>query len=1107
MSDKQKVVQETNGALIKEPQQNRQRQHDQGAKSDSEPNNHRRHSLFVSSDCNGSHMAYTEELTNARPHHNQTQGAQQQQQQQLLPQVVGNDLKNLNDSRTNVCEQQHEQQQQHQVQQQQQRCASSSTINDNARDQLMDQSSCSPVTQIYNKIVDDIETYALPIEPDQFDRHHLHHHQHALHVHNAHLTDRGVQSMDLVESPNEDEEEATLNGHLRGNHLGDAIKVEQDREMDLGRSNQADHSTVDLVSCDLFSEMDHDNGGEVGASSDGHLHEHVVDESTQSHNDILLTDFNASSSNQSNEITQSSIGHNHHHHHHHHHHHQMNNDDDDLRNLMMDDLGNSNEEDCVAATTTATSSLFVDTNPMELFSFKQYSFESRHLGSSSNGNHHNQLDVKSTTSETDALNRLSPMAPMVPRCNSTDNALQRMDQQHHHHQYDYHQYHHLSNTYLNSSGCDTGGRVQVGGVSSVGDSLLPMFSEFSHNHGLNQIHHNNLVSDHHHHQQQQQQQHHQQQQPHHHLGQMNPNSHALISGAVNQQLRGDSFDLHRSVTNSNSTSCSPSPSTSSLLTTSGLSCSGASADRCQQHPLATRSNELNRLSFHQCSTSNSSPKSTDSAMMKQPPLQQRQHSEQRETNNCALNSLLPKALSLDGSDLSASHASSGQLIARHHLHHSHHHHHHNLNHSNQYYSGRNHAIHPHQSQDQRGLGSPLVGAPAIYCERQQTSASSVASPQQANQNLLVANASSQSASDGGDQANGYHQQFTSAINQFQMASSITPQHMCTTSNASATTAAAAATATTSSSRSQFSSQRPSVPSLSACSPVTSLLGAYPSDTTNRVFVPGSSGLSLQHRSGSVSAAPEQSAGASKGACGAFPQRHSYQAIGSIDDATICVKDRPSGGTMTRLVPILDYVPNWSNCSGGTKVLLIGNWTIVESMLANDSGASSTGPTSKGLLFTDDMRQVQICEEKFYAMFGETLVPALKIQDNVLRCYAPQSEPGFVALRVIYRNATVSEQVLFEMRATSVSPSLTSSTSASATDCQASEKQLLSAAVVTAATDTSAAAVVSSQADSLGDGGSSSSSCSNSSKTLVTSADSANKRPQLQACGNSNEIGN
>ena len=640
----------------------------------------------------------------------------------------------------------------------------------------MDQSPCSPVTQIYNKIVDDIETYALPLEPNQFDSNHHHHHHHDHHHHHHHgislSSSLPIQPMDIGDK--QDNRQASHHNHH--NNQQQRVNALQHQNQSQGLSSQEQetgitnvqyigrHDTndlnhdqsdcsVDLTSCDLFgdcdlSEMERGNGRDTSVESGNN-------------SNLLLTEFNLTGNrnNQSvNDDFGSSVV-------------DTLRNADDLRDLMIGMPAPGNE---LGGHTDQNSNLIVDSNSLDLFNFKPSSCEPT------------QLDVKSTTSDTDTMNRLSPMAPLVPRCNSTDNAMQpsqRLDQYQHH----------LSSHFL---------------TNAPQDALINnTFGEYNHN----------------------------------------VNSHRSTANSTDP---------------SNSTSCSPSPSSSSLVTTG--------------HPSSTRSAYLDGSS--QCSTGSSS-----NSFIKLP-LQQRQKSEQKEPSNNVLNSLLPKALSLDGSDLS------------------------NSNHL-------------------RGTSSPLVGSfgnrgdTARHCRNL------------CHQNLLPIPPGSASSSEHHHSGNHYY-------------------------------------------------QRPSAPSLSP--------SAIPIESSNKMLV---SGQAISYRSGSVLAS---------NIC--------QQQIGTME----CVKLQQATVTSGRLLPILDYVPNWSISTGGTKILLIGNWTGLVSdkqQLGNKEGTVETG-------------------SGFFAVFDDLAVPATLIQDNVLRCHAPARAPGFITLKVLYMNLIVSEQVLFEMRApVSCVPSLADSSMA------------------------------------------------------------------------------
>lgn len=132
-------------------------------------------------------------------------------------------------------------------------------------------------------------------------------------------------------------------------------------------------------------------------------------------------------------------------------------------------------------------------------------------------------------------------------------------------------------------------------------------------------------------------------------------------------------------------------------------------------------------------------------------------------------------------------------------------------------------------------------------------------------------------------------------------------------------------------------------------------------------------------------------------------------------------------THSRTLPILDYVPNWSPSSGGTKVLLIGNW---KSLLED----SSLAPTKSVHEFDGNA----IDSNAFGVLFGDLLVPATLIQDNVIRCYSPRHELGYKALKVLYKDLIVSEQVLFEIRPSVMPPNSSSSSGGSGPTVQTSE---------------------------------------------------------------------
>jgi len=796
--------------------------------------------------------------------------------------VIDDDLKTFNDSSVSLNDR-------------------TTPMNEGVRDPLMDQSSCSPVTQIYNKIVDDIETYALPIEPNEYDHHHHHHHHH----------DHGIQSMDLVDSslnedpsnspsnlgqngvsitPKQEAPDMLTNSRIGQQEIGNQNSlpvgsIEQRRGTDFDElelnHDQSDCSAADLVTCDLFGEMDHDDVvNHHGGVVNGH-----------DNDDMILSDFNLpGSENVSAHMNDHTLQQN------------SNSDHDDIRSLMM---GISCPDSVNNGTVVGgTSNLLMDAGcSMDLFNFKTFSFEQKH--------HHNRLEVKSTTSETDTLSRLSPLASLVPRCNSTDNAiqstLQRMD-----HQHSQYQQHHLSQNYIEG-----------------GSQVLALDDSFQNfHHQANNILYNNQ-----------------------HDG---DSRNKLVN---NSQYKSVTTSTNPS---NNSTSCSPSPSSSSLFT-SGFSSANGGTDSNHQtsdaggHRSASGSNDLDRAQHQHYSSC-----STNSTFMKLP-LQQRQHSEQKEPSNSVLNSLLPKALSLDGSELSTTGFQYNPILG-------------------QRGQGEEHKIAQQALNHDHNLGnlvtSPLVGSHVGSSQQYEPSVLN-----QHNQNLLV----STSGDNNGLHQHQQQQQQQQHCNNGQQQISLTPEHVCGQRSMN--------------SRNHMF-QRPSVPSLS--SNIGDGLGVnFQSDqSTNRNFL-----AINQNRSSSIGA---QGAG----------QLNLLQHFGSntmeysrIQHQSITVN--------SRLLPILDYVPNWALRAGGTKVLIIGDWSNIIGHI--DGGSPSllslnNNPNKiHAHLFSDDMRQMHGSDDMFYVIFGETLVPATLIQSNILRCYSPNHRPGSIGLKVVYRSTIVSEQVLFEIR--------------------------------------------------------------------------------------------
>lgn len=150
------------------------------------------------------------------------------------------------------------------------------------------------------------------------------------------------------------------------------------------------------------------------------------------------------------------------------------------------------------------------------------------------------------------------------------------------------------------------------------------------------------------------------------------------------------------------------------------------------------------------------------------------------------------------------------------------------------------------------------------------------------------------------------------------------------------------------------------------------------------------------------------------------------ALMMFNSVELCPGDGIDG---TSLLPILDYVPNWCSVTGGAKVLIIGHWNnLLEKNEAsgsvdgnNNSSNEETKSNQKSSSNSSEDPKMQ-----FSVMFDDILVPATLIQDNVLKCHAPNRRQGFITLEVLHRDRIVSEQVLFEMRQTDSSSSSSSS---------------------------------------------------------------------------------
>lgn len=183
------------------------------------------------------------------------------------------------------------------------------------------------------------------------------------------------------------------------------------------------------------------------------------------------------------------------------------------------------------------------------------------------------------------------------------------------------------------------------------------------------------------------------------------------------------------------------------------------------------------------------------------------------------------------------------------------------------------------------------------------------------------------------------------------------------------------------------------------------------------------------------------------------QQHQLMIAQSPMECSSNSSSKPSVQSTT-ILPILDYVPNWCSTTGGVKVLIVGNWSSLLPSSSSSSLSSTTSSTINSNISGEQhhyhQQHQQLCANsngggggvggrggsgsgsssgtsssgtveqegsggEFFALFHDLLVPATLIQDNVLRCYAPSHEQGFITLKVLYRGQVVSEEVLFEMR--------------------------------------------------------------------------------------------
>lgn len=657
----------------------------------------------------------------------------------------------------------------------------------------IEQNPCSPVTQIYNKIVDDIETYALPLEPNQFNSGH-HHHSHNYQQDNLSISSP-VQTMDIVNET--DEHQRRLNQHHNQQQHHDRIQHLHNQQYSTNNNNDnssndivKDHTTcsMDLTGCDLFSDHQH------LSNRDG-AHDNRCDMGDDAEN-ILLGEFKLQSDQEESVDrsriqhieTQSAIG--------------TVVDSlsnvDDLRDLMM-------TNNC--SNVVDHSSLLVDTNSLDLFSFKPIDCDTQIM---------QQIDVKSSTSDTDALARLSPMLiGSVPRCNSTGNAMQpnHLNSNHHHSQ----QQQHFSSHFLSSV---------IDYNAKVPDQIFPDFQSVT-------------------------------------------------------------YDNNNSNNNKNkkNINCGNSQSSSSTNPSNSTSCSLNSLQRCP----TTAVGSINRSSCNNTIQNESSTPANAASSFIKLPLQQRQRSEQQEPANSVLNSLLPKALSLDCGDLSIT----------------------NHQQQNQYHN--NHRL----------STSPLTGYEIM---------------KNLNNDYLVIN---------------------STIDTQRQQLPITSQHCINNLN--------------------FGVQNEP-------SNINNFVSSDNNTNSNSIPLENSSEILVNTPS-------------------------AYQNYSNLSSNQIITDSYnynnncniPTNREREVLLPILDYVPNWCNITGGAKVLIVGNWS---SLLINSNNNSNE--------FHSNINDKKV-DKSFSAMFDDLIVPATLIQENVLRCYVPSHKQGFISLEVLYMNCVVSEQVLFEMR--------------------------------------------------------------------------------------------
>lgn len=199
----------------------------------------------------------------------------------------------------------------------------------------MERNLCSPVTQIYNKIVDDIETYALPLESSQFNE--TSHHTHKLPI--SLLPDQNV----------------VIGEGKRSNQEHQVNEVIQSMNIDQQFNNRSCESTQRNQRCEIKQEQSN-SCPMILSSRDpfGNQLDRIVGRANDQNENrdrdsLLMVEFNLQSGSQVNDDLSGSVV-------------ESMANVDDLRDLIM---GISPCEDADLA-----NNLLVDTTSLDLFNFK-----------------------------------------------------------------------------------------------------------------------------------------------------------------------------------------------------------------------------------------------------------------------------------------------------------------------------------------------------------------------------------------------------------------------------------------------------------------------------------------------------------------------------------------------------------------------------------------------------------------------------------------------------------------------------------------------------------------------------------------------------------------